>query len=63
MKIYTMILIVTVLLVTASCATGGYRDDEQRRYQYSPYSSYPADYWNSRPDYGVPLPFHGPTPR
>jgi hypothetical protein len=63
MKIYTMILIVTVLLVTASCSTGGYRDDEQRRYQYSPYSGYPADSWSNRPDYGVPLPFHGPGPR
>lgn len=58
MNIYTWILIVLILLGTASCVT-----DHGRSYQYSPYSGYPADYWNSRPDYTMPLPFHGPAPR
>jgi hypothetical protein len=63
MKRYTKVLIALVLLGVVSCAPGGYRDDEKRlrSYQYSPYSSYPSDYWGNRPDYGVPLPGHRPS--
>lgn len=56
MKILVKLLIVFVLLMTASCATDAYRDDSGRKYQFSPYSGYPADYWGNRSDYGVPLP-------